>query len=557
MDWDKIKKTQQQLLDAIPDGGEVEIEGLLTDVATKYEHSLQTVAVALWEALQWGRLDWRGSRVAKSASDSDDGGTPRPMDLESGRNCRDHDERQAGQARRSESRIDRDRILQSWAFRRLEGVTQVVTPDHSGHLMHSRLVHSLKVGQVGRRIADELLARGLDTRVFARGGGLDPEVVEAAGFAHDIGHPPFGHTGERVLDEWAKRKMVADGFEGNAQTLRALTRLEYRFSSTQGLNLTNATLAAVIKYPWSRSGRSGDKKYQKFNAYSDDVPVLEAARRALGVTTDEQTLEASIMDIADDITYALHDLEDFYTAGLFRRNHIAAILGDYADKQAGRAMPPTTDQYQDLVAKAKKIEADYPQRFDSVRFNHAVERVMVLVRFSMYRHFDGSRDAFALIRTAFASRIDAYITKIELKDVTGSVIAWLDDDHWHEIQVLKWLTRDFVISRSELALEQLGQVRLMEKTLDKLFEWCVAASPVPVELPCADCSGTKVVQKAVLAISQKPPITLYASVVAADGDGKALVRGILDYVASLTDEQLIALAKTLAGDAPPSSLYTV
>jgi dGTPase len=168
-------------------------------------------------------------------------------------------------------------------------------------------------------------------------------------------------------------------------------------------------------------------------------------RAALDVTGDVQALEASIMDISDDITYALHDLEDFYTAGLFRGNHTAAILDDYSDKRRGTGDPPTTYQYEALETCAKDLALK--GKFNQRLFDDAVDRVLTLVRFSMYRQFDGSKDAYALIRTAFASRIDFYIPRITVDKDTGK--ANLDPDDWHEIEVLKWLTRQFVHSRAD------------------------------------------------------------------------------------------------------------
>src|SRR6185295_19477926 len=133
-------------------------------------------------------------------------------------------------------------------FARLAGVTQVISPGGAGLLVHNRMTHSLKVAQVARAIAERSrsdLAEKL--------GGCDPDVVEAASLAHDLGHPPFGHLGERVLDHLARQRLrVPDGFEGNAQSYRIVTSTEIRGEATIGLNLTNAVRAAILKYPWTR-----------------------------------------------------------------------------------------------------------------------------------------------------------------------------------------------------------------------------------------------------------------------------------------------------------------
>lgn len=576
MAQDTAEKLQQSLLDEIRQQAKVDIENLLNAVAIKHEVSLQTAAVELFDLLQWGKLKLTGANITKpeTASDQQDPQLPQleymDDDRRSNRNKRDKPELHASGVRRSESRIDRDRILQSWAFRRLEGVTQIVTPDQSGHLMHSRLTHSMKVGQVGRRIADELLLKykEKDPQKLINGGGLDPDVVEAAGFAHDIGHPPFGHAGEKILDAWARDHDLDDGFEGNAQTLRVVTQLEFRFPHMDGMNLTNATRAAIIKYPWKRGHDRKGKKWEKFNAYNDDYQHhLADPRILLGVHEEMQTLEASIMDIADDITYALHDLEDFYTAGLFPRNEVVVVLEDYKNKD-NPAKPPTTNQHKalgDCAAKLKKKLDEKGNVFKQELFDNAVNKVYAVIWFSMYRHFDGSRAAFALIRTAFASLNDSYIAAIDLaesQDKDGVwVVASLDTEHWYEIELLKWLTGKFVHERTELALTQLGQARILWETLDKLFHWS-QGKPFSGLLQKRDAIAKQ--QDAEVKLCPKLPIILEGLInekLSKSADKKDFdrrrARAVVDYVASLTDAQVVSLARALSGADRPSSLYSV
>jgi len=198
------------------------------------------------------------------------------------------------------------------AFRRLGGVTQVVAP-FEGQVVHNRLTHSLEVAQIARRLAEKLVLE--DEAGAKRWGDIVPDVAEAAALAHDLGHPPFGHAAETELDALAYDAGDPDGFEGNAQSFRIVTRLAPHARKYDGLDLTRATLNALLKYPWPRSARDIDaKKHNKFGAYRDDMDAFDFARE--GSPADRSSVEAEIMDIADDIAYAVHDLDDFFRAGL-------------------------------------------------------------------------------------------------------------------------------------------------------------------------------------------------------------------------------------------------
>jgi dGTPase len=375
---------------------------------------------------------------------------------------------------------DRARLLHSASLRRLSAKTQVVAPG-SDDFVRNRLTHSLEVAQIGRELGAAL--------------GCDADVVDTACLAHDIGHPPFGHNGESALDTVAAR---IGGFEGNAQTLRLLTRLEAKREHDDGrpagLNLTRASLDAATKYPWTRGG--APYPTTKFGVYEDDLEVYTWMRS--GAPDGRRAFEAEVMDWADDVAYSVHDVEDAIASGWLDPRR----LRDPAEM--GSVLTVATDVY--ATGLSRDVLGD------------ALDRM--LASGAVPESHDGSRASLAALKDMTSRLIGRFAVAVERatreRHGDGPLIRHgaslvVPTDVRAETVVLKAVAAHYVMLAAERAV-------LYESQREMLAALVAAYEADPTRLD-PDLRGDWD---------------------RADGDAGAL-RVIVDQVASLTDVRALAL----------------
>jgi dGTPase len=363
---------------------------------------------------------------------------------------------------RSPFERDRARVLHSSALRRLAAKTQVVGVGVDD-FPRTRLTHSLECAQIGRELGAAL--------------GCDPDVVEAACLAHDVGHPPFGHNGEVVLAEAAA---ACGGFEGNAQSLRVLVRLEAKVPGV-GLNLTRAVLDAATKYPWPRSADDP----VKFGAYDDDLPALEWVRR--GAPPRRQCLEAQVMDWADDVAYSVHDLEDGVHAGHIDldgldRDAVAAHAAAAYSTHAAAELRPVLD---DLAAAPWWVRGYDGGRSTQVALKRMTSELIARFCTAAY---DAMRSAYG------AGPLSRYAADLAVPDWARA-----------ECALLKGVAGYYVMARADAMERQAAERVLLGELVDALVDRSQRLEP------------------------------LFAEAYAAADDAAGRLRAVVDQVASLTD----------------------
>ncbi len=295
-----------------------------------------------------------------------------------------------------------------------------------------------------------------ETPKEARALGLNPEVVEAACLAHDLGHPPFGHIGEKILHSKVLEHNDHDGYEGNAQSFRILTKLAVRFSDP-GLDLTRATLAAVLKYPWLRDPNAPGRS-KKWSAYRTEREDFEFAREMFKHTA--KTAEAELMDYADDIAYSVHDLEDFH-----RCNAIPWTL-IFSNQGREKLAEGADARWWDKPYNSKARLRNAVRRLDELLF----EAFGDLLR----EPYEGSRQHRKQLRTMTSALIGRYIHAVTLKPAAeigedGTCVSF-EASAVDEIKILKQITHDYIINSPTLAAQQRGQERIVSQLFDDLCD---------------------------------------------------------------------------------------
>ncbi|MFD5824815.1 deoxyguanosinetriphosphate triphosphohydrolase [Lentzea sp. NPDC060358] len=372
---------------------------------------------------------------------------------------------------------DRARVLHSAALRRLAGKTQVVGPGEGSEVTgvpRTRLTHSLEVAQIGRGIGEEL--------------GCDPDIVDTAGLAHDIGHPPFGHNGERALNELAG---PCGGFEGNAQTFRILARLEPK--SAHGLNLTRAVLDASTKYPWRRT-----PGMVKFGVYEDDAEVFEWMRE--GAPDRARCIEAQVMDWSDDVAYSVHDVEDGVLAhrislGALARPDERAAIASLAAKTF------SDESVADLEATAGQLLA------------------LPVIAYWTEHEYDGSLGA-----------------QVALKNLTSELVGRFASA---AVTATRAVHGDGPLTRYSAALEVPRQVAAEVALLKAMAVRYVMSDPARLAMQAAQ---RELVAELVARLLERPTLLdpAFRPVFAAASSPAARLRVVVDQVALLTDAQAVA-----------------
>lgn len=344
---------------------------------------------------------------------------------------------------------------------------------------------------------------------------VDPDVAESCALAHDLGHPPFGHVAEQALHKRAQGSGNDEGFEGNAQSFRIVTRLSKCDVAFDGLNLTRATLDGTLKYPWLHD--SEGRASRKWGAYTTELAdfafarSLEPGEPVPGPEATQRSIEAQIMDWADDITYAVHDAEDFYRAGLVPLDRLKV-------------------QDSEREAFAQWVTARWAAQHRPYDENAVLEATRAVPTFfGASTPYDGSPPHRLSLRTFASTLIGRYVGATDV-EVQGADVVALRIEPWAklEVDVLKELVWRFVIERPALAAQQHGQVRIIEDLFDVFMTAAQDRDRLPV-LPMSVQHGVALARSAGLDAPSQ------------------LARLVCDGICVLTEQEAVMLHRRLTG----------
>lgn len=461
------------------------------------------------------------------------------MITNSDRECRFHNQQYIKNDFRTKFEHDYDRVIYSSYLRRLANVTQIFNPSE-GVIFHNRLTHTLKVSQVAIRIAQKILrSRKYPKKDLLNVGGLDCDVVSTAALAHDLGNPPFGHAAESELNRLIMKDGILDGFEGNAQSFRIVTRLATHNGKYPGLDLTKASLNALLKYPYKKERES----QKKFGAYSTEYEYFNFARTLTPYLNKKKCLEASIMDISDDITYGIHDLLDLLRQGLLPFRLISET-SDELSKNGEKAYR-TTKSYPDFSRTFNIIDTlskdNYHEEWAPNWHNNRKEIIkkvaLFFKRFDLlfddpnYEGFKEERVLFKNIEDFFLNGFIASV-QINLHPSDDQNVLFLDDDAADTLIILKAITKSFIVNSTSLIKQQCGERKIV-KQLYEAFKEAISDEDLRVILP-ARTREELVIQKIK---DSKNPIG---------------IRLITDAISGLTDSEAISSYYVLSGIQPGS-----
>ncbi len=342
-------------------------------------------------------------------------------------------------------------------------------------------------------------------------GGIDPDTVEAAALAHDLGHPPFGHVSEEELDKLMIAAGVHGGFEGNPQSFRIVTKLATRHAGFFGLNLTRATLNAIIKYPWYRQNIPG--RHRKWGAYASEMKEFEWVR-GFEPRDSRKSAEAELMDFADDIAYAIHDVEDFYRTGLIPLDRLLRD-DDEIDRFLDGAFSSLQRNNQYVPYTQNDCRSAFKELSESFRITGP---------------YLGTREQRAGLRSLTAGLVNQYVNAIKLQTPTAASErrVKIEDPAEIELFVLKQLTWHYVINNTALASQQYGQRRIISQ-LFEIFN---------------DAAESR--QLDIFPVSYRERLTQLIRDDQYD-DKEQRIRIVADLLAGMTEQQAVAMYQRLTG----------